>query len=303
MSKAVRMRRTTLDLSDGQVSLCMWRGPENAPVLHWAHANGFNGQTYAPLLSQLSDRFHVYAWDARGHGQTTLVADPDQMRDWNIYREDMIQVIEALRVRHAAPILLGGHSMGGCVSVMTAAQRPDLVKGLVLADPVIIPFRYKLAMRLASLLGPRGEGMKLADMARRRRALWPDIKTLKAAYTGRGAFKTWQTPFLTAYLKGGTLPTEDGVSLACAPAWEAANFEAFRHDSIGPVKQLRVPFTLLMAEVGSTTRVPHLFAANAARRAIQRVPSTSHFLPMEVPELVTAAVRDLADHLGLAPAV
>jgi pimeloyl-ACP methyl ester carboxylesterase len=303
MSKKTPMRRMTVELRDGHVSLCMWRGPENAPVLHWAHANGFNGQTYAPFLSQLADRFHVYAWDARGHGRTTLAADPDKLRDWNIYRDDMIQLMETLKARHAAPILMGGHSMGGCVSVMTAAQRPDLVDGLVLADPVIVPWRYKFALRLAWLLGPRGEGMKLADMARRRRQLWPDIATLKAAYTGRGAFKTWQTPFLTAYLKGGTLPHTDGISLACAPAWEAANFEAFGHDSVGPVKRLRVPFTLLMAETGSTTRAPHLFSANTAGHAIHRVPNTSHFLPMEVPELVTAAVRDLADHLGLTPAV
>lgn len=299
MTKRSAMRRLTVDLEDGQVSVCAWRGPENAPVLHWAHANGFNGQTYAPLLSLLSDRFHVYAWDARGHGRSTLPADPENMRDWGVYRDDLLQLMQFIKSRHDTPVLMGGHSLGGCVSVMAAAKRPDLVQGMVLADPVIIPFRYKLAMRLAWLLGPRGEGLKLASMARRRRQVWPDIATLKAAYTGRGAFRTWQAPFLTAYLRGGTLPCDEGVRLACAPAWEAANFEAFRHDSTTPVKQLRVPFILLMAEHGSTTRAPDLFHANAAQVQITRVPGSSHFLPMERPELVTAAVRDLADRLGL----
>jgi len=33
---------------------------------------------------------------------------------------------------------ISGHSMGGCVALLVAGKRPDLVKGLVLADPVIL---------------------------------------------------------------------------------------------------------------------------------------------------------------------
>ena len=38
--------------------------------------------------------------------------------------------------------------MGGCASVMAAAKRPDLVAGLVLADPVIVPRRERLLARM-----------------------------------------------------------------------------------------------------------------------------------------------------------
>ena len=65
------MHRFRFPMPDGDLSVGCF-GPEAPsgarPVLHWAHANGFNGQTYAPLLAPLAERFDIYAWDARGHG-------------------------------------------------------------------------------------------------------------------------------------------------------------------------------------------------------------------------------------------
>ena len=33
----------------------------DGPALHFAHANGFNAQTYQSLLQPLSGRFHIHA--------------------------------------------------------------------------------------------------------------------------------------------------------------------------------------------------------------------------------------------------
>ena len=61
----------------GSLSLYQWQNEvSERPVLHWAHANGFNGRTYDPLLSPLAAQFDVYAWDARGHGLSTFAAEP-----------------------------------------------------------------------------------------------------------------------------------------------------------------------------------------------------------------------------------
>ena len=48
------MKRLTIKTDRGDFSVCFWKGPANAPILHWAHANGFNGQTYNRLLSKLT---------------------------------------------------------------------------------------------------------------------------------------------------------------------------------------------------------------------------------------------------------
>ena len=206
------MRRFSIAMADGDISLCSWMAGAaptgDKPVLHWAHANGFNGETYTPLLEPLQARFDICAWDSRGHGLTSLPANPEEMTGWHIYRDDLIGVIEHLAQAAGQKIWLGGHSMGGCASIMAAAQRPDLVAGLVLTDPVIVPSTGLNLMRLWYRLRPHS-GTILMQMAGKRRAVWPDIETITAAYTGRGAFATWQDGFLDAYLRGGLLPHED----------------------------------------------------------------------------------------------
>ena len=59
--------RRELPQPQGAISYLEWGAddPHKTP-LHFAHANGFNGQTYSRILSGLSDRFHIRAWDARG---------------------------------------------------------------------------------------------------------------------------------------------------------------------------------------------------------------------------------------------
>ena len=64
------MKRLKIKTARGNLSVCFWKGPADAPILHWAHANGFNGRTYDRLLGKLTGNFNVYAWDAPGYGMT-----------------------------------------------------------------------------------------------------------------------------------------------------------------------------------------------------------------------------------------
>ena len=64
----------SLEFSNDKVKIPIihWQGPkENSPVFHWAHATGFNGETYKKVLKAISQAFHVYAWDLRGHGKSS----------------------------------------------------------------------------------------------------------------------------------------------------------------------------------------------------------------------------------------
>ena len=288
------MKNYVFPLAEGDISVCHWGdglGGEKQ-VLHWAHANGFNGPTYDPLLAPLAERYDIHAWDARGHGMSTLPADPKHMKSWYIYRDDLEQLIVHMADKAGQKIWLGGHSMGGCASVLLAAKRPDLVAGLVLTDPVIM-------LGLFSILSPylmaiRGRGHVLMELAKKRRAVWPDASIIEAAYTGRGAFASWQDGFLAAYLAGGLKPREDDaentVELACNPQWEAANFKGPQLACGRWIKKLRVPFTLLMAEKGSTTRDLAPFHVPRVDKKIETVAGSTHFVPMEFPDLVRAEI-------------
>ena len=66
-------------------------GPAERPVdLVFSHANGFNARTYARLLGPLAARYHILAIDMRGHGLTTLPADPARHPGWKIFADDLL---------------------------------------------------------------------------------------------------------------------------------------------------------------------------------------------------------------------
>ncbi|MCF8469312.1 MAG: alpha/beta hydrolase [Parvibaculum sp.] len=291
--------RRELPLPGGQISYLEWgragasAGAPKAP-LHFAHANGFNGQTYARILSALSNEFHIRAWDARGHGMTTLPTDPARLRNWYVYRDDLIGMAEDFAQATGQKIILAGHSMGGAASVMAAAERPDLVRGLILIDPVMPPASYGYLVRLYQLLGKTGGPMSLADGAERRRAVFPDRNTMVERFIGRGAFRTWPRDFIEDYVEGGTRIRDDGqVELSCEPAWEAANFRAHGHNMARAVRKLRVPLALLYAAQGSTCRAPFPMRLRQcdSKAHIMQVPGSTHFLPMEFPDIVIDEIR------------
>ncbi|GAC1331411.1 MAG: alpha/beta hydrolase [Candidatus Dormibacteria bacterium] len=107
-------------------------GGEGPPLvmLHGIGGAKINWMLLAPLLT---DTYHVLALDLPGFGETALrgrSAGLDAQRDL------VIRFIEQLA---AGPALLMGHSMGGLISMMAAAARPDLVSRMVLFDPAFPP--------------------------------------------------------------------------------------------------------------------------------------------------------------------
>jgi pimeloyl-ACP methyl ester carboxylesterase len=274
--------RQTLALENGSVSQLVWEN--TAPLLHFAHATGFNAETYRGLLAPLSDRFRIVASDARGHGSSTLPATPGMPRGWKIFRDDLIATLDRVAPEGA---ILAGHSMGGAVSLMVAAARPDEVKALVLVEPVLMPRALWWKMMLAHIgFGSSEPG--LAERALKRRDVFPSLEMVGAAYRNRGAFKTWPEETVTDYINGGFAPVEGGFRLRCSPQWES---EIFRSAPFGVSRyaaRIRCPLTIIHGEYGSTSSAGELALIKllypSARIVAQK--GASHFLPMEYPELV-----------------
>ena len=292
------MIRKSAALTDGAVSYLEWDG--DGPALHFAHANGFNALTYRTLLQPLSDRLLLYASDLRGHGMTSLPARPGMAKNWRIYRNDLIHFLEMLPQR---PLILAGHSMGATASVMAAALRPDLVRGLVLVEPVFMPALLALTGRLLRKIGMTPRGYDLVEKTARRREFFPSVDAAFAAYRGRGIFKLWPGQQLRDYLDGGLLPTSDGqMRLACAPAWEAEDFRETPLFMPRLASSIRCPVTLLHGDQPGSTCNDAQAAAFQRRKLdarIVKVRGASHFLPMEMPDLVRAEITRLSDALHL----
>lgn len=282
---------------DGEVSVLCWEQADaKAPSLHFAHANGFNASTYRTMLAPLAGEMRIYASDLRGHGQTTLAANPKGMASWDIYRDDILRLLQDLDGR---PKILAGHSIGATASLAAALVNPHWVTGLVLVEPVILAPRLLRWLRLMRLLGLTDRMFPLVAKAKRRRSIWPSHEAMFQAYRGRGAFRSWPEQVVRDYIAGGAVEYLDDrqVRLACTPGWEAANYSAGPPNIWRAFAALRCPVTLIVGEKRSTCPVSIIDMLVARRPDIRvvRVPGASHFLPMEFPDEVRREVRAMAE--------
>ncbi len=258
----------------------------SGPILVFAHATGMCASTYLELLEPLGAHYRIVAFDARGHGRTTLPADPKQIpTDWKPYRQDIAALVAALG---GGPVRLAGHSFGASSAFEAAVDNPGLASSVLLIDPPFIPFDQAEAYRRNP-----GAPHPMAEQAARRRAHFASRDAAFKAYHNRGVFTGWPDRALRDYIEGGMLPdphpsNEHGVRLACAPAWESTSFRGVTSTMEASMQACRIRFTLLCADIGST--VPAEAEAEIRRlhpeATVKRFPGTGHFLPVTHPELV-----------------
>ena len=276
----------------GQIAAIAF-GDLNRPVdVVFVHANGFNAMTYRSILAPLGERLHVVAIDQQGHGRSPQRVPSASRDSWLLFRDDLVAVIDQLG-DHA--LLLSGHSMGGTASVLASAVRPERVKGLALFDPVIMA--EDLGRRIASGEAPSFSESPLAVGAAKRRSVFASRDEAFSRYRGRGAFTTWPDEALVDYLTDGLRDRTDGeVELSCAPDWEAANFSSHAHDVWTPLHAVRAPTTILRAEQGSTCSAASAepFVSENPDFTVETIPGTTHFLPIERPDLVRETILRMA---------
>lgn len=286
MSVSPRARRIALPDRGGEIAALEF-GPEDRPIdVIFSHANGFNAGTYSAVLAPL-EGLRVLALDLRGHGDSSLPTETEGRESWGDLVDDLAALLAVLDLKD---VVLAGHSLGGAVSLMTAAKAKDRVRSVVLFDPVVLS---KQTLRERSFMGQAIESRMVAA-ASKRRANFESRDAAFASYQGRGAFKTWPDQILRDYVDTGFHDTADGeVTLACAPAWEASNFIAQDNDCWAAFHAATCPIRIFRAENGTTCRIDDDMAELEAtgRIAIQTVPGTTHFVPMERPDLVQAELR------------
>jgi pimeloyl-ACP methyl ester carboxylesterase len=263
---------------------------EADPTILFVHANGFNARTYLPLLQPLASTYDVMSLDMRGHGRTDLPTQ-ERGRNWYVFREDLIKVLSGF----STPPVLIGHSMGGTVSVLAAAKRPDLVSRVIAFDPPILPRLLQWGMRIGLISMRSREKHPLVRGALSRRREFGSREAAFQRYAGRRPFISWQDGFLQNYLADGLRQHGEQVELSCHPAWEAHNYTAHGHDVWGALRRLKTPALLIGGDgPGVVLRNKTLSRLGALNTQIQtrHVDGSSHFLPMENPDLAQSLIRN-----------
>lgn len=132
---------------DGLIHYVDYGGPDDGPRLVLVHGLGGSLISWAAVAPALARVGRVIALDLPGFGRSPGSPRPVTLSaDQLLLHRFLIQVA-------GIPAILIGHSMGGTISAMLAAQRPDTTAGLVFIDPAV-PWQFdrQTAPRLASLV-------------------------------------------------------------------------------------------------------------------------------------------------------
>jgi pimeloyl-ACP methyl ester carboxylesterase len=272
--------------SSGGVRLDVHDLGGDGPALLLSHATGFHGCVYAPMAAVLRGRFHCWAPDYRGHGDSE--APPEDNVEWTVFGDDALAVAEALDLRGAVGF---GHSMGGSTLLMAQLARPETFAGLVLFEPIAFPRDPSESERTSPIIAG----------ARRRRAVFPTRDDAYTNYASKPPLDVLTPEALRAYVDHGFIDQADGtVRLKCDPEHEAAIFEAgVRQDTFSRLGDVHCP-VLVLAGSGAENppgAIAPLVAEALPEGRFHRLEELTHLGPMQDPARVAAAVAAFADEL------
>jgi len=255
----------------------------------FSHANGFPAGTYR----QIFERWRAAGWAVSalpriGHDPAFPVT-----LNWPHLRDELIAFIE--RETGGAPAMLVGHSLGGFLSVMVAAERPDLALGVVLLDSPIVAGWRAGVLRWAQGRPRVMQRFSPSAVSRRRRAHWADADAAFAHLAAKPAFARWAPGVLRDYLDAGLVRNENGVRLAFDRDIESAIYDHLPHH-IGRLLRER-PLRCPLAFIGGSDseelrRVGLAETRRVARDRLRRIEG-SHLFPMEQPQQTAQAVLEV----------
>ncbi|CAA9230590.1 MAG: Putative hydrolase, partial [uncultured Actinomycetospora sp.] len=135
-------------------------GPAGETAVY-VHGLGGSSNNWTELAGALSGRCRGLAVDLPGFGRTPPPATGDYRPA--AHAAVVTAYLDDLRRQGSGPVHLLGNSLGGAVSLLVAARRPDLVRTLTLVSPAMpdlrpLPSRIgggRAALALLPLLGGR----------------------------------------------------------------------------------------------------------------------------------------------------
>ncbi len=265
------MTSTTLGVHD--------LGGSGTTILY-AHATGFHARCWQPIADRLVEH-HNIAYDARGHGDTP--SDPEWPADWETHGVDAATV--ATTLQHDGPVLGVGHSMGGAALLMAAIAAPQLFRGLIVYEPIVMPPQLESDGSTSNFL---------AIGARKRRSSFASYDEAIANYSSKPPLDVFDPACMHAYVHGGFAPGDDGrVHLKCRPEHEARTYEAGgNHRTWERLGELQVPVWVLCGlpqPMQPSSRTAALAEQIPGARYIE-LDHLGHFGPMQSPVEIAAII-------------
>ncbi|MGD9396240.1 MAG: alpha/beta hydrolase [Candidatus Thorarchaeota archaeon] len=113
----------------GEIEINYVVGPKNGPSLVFIPPQGVDWTNYKKVIPLLTEEYHVYAVDIRGHGKSDWATGDYSFtsigRDMTAFLQSIVK----------EPAIISGNSSGGLIALWLAANRPSLVKAIIMEDP------------------------------------------------------------------------------------------------------------------------------------------------------------------------
>ena len=118
----------------------------SGPNLILLHGSSGYGLMWEWTADALGGKFHVFAPDQRGHGDSER---PDGEYSAEEYARDLHEFMQA---RGLSSAVVGGHSLGGRVAQVFAAVYPEQCQGIILVGGLHLSNFYHDRARMAAVL-------------------------------------------------------------------------------------------------------------------------------------------------------
>ncbi|MDC9720964.1 MAG: alpha/beta hydrolase [Gammaproteobacteria bacterium] len=270
-------------------------GKHSAPVLLFAHANGFPPDTYTALLSQLGHHYRILAPHLRPLWQDLegFRAKSSDRAVWQQMAQDQNAFIEQHQL---APVTYIGHSMGANVGVLAAQLKPHLYRQLILIEPVFL--RQTIARMIRFFPQFLINKAPIVVKALGRPDRWANHQQAYDFHRSKRVFSKLSDDVLWHYINAAVVPDAEQVTLLYSKYWEALMYGSV--PNIWPyLKRSKVPISVLRGESSDTVddlawkrwqavaSVPNL---PKHTRAVNFV-DAGHLLPLEQPIEVAVQIK------------
>lgn len=249
----------------------------NLPLLHFAPANGFPGESYRSLFKPLETHFNVVKLDRLGHNPKYPVEN-----NWHHLADELIEHLETRC--GSTPVIGVGHSLGGVVTYLAALKAPERFQQLLLLDPPLMTGLDSLGLKLAKRLGFIDK-VTPARLSLGRRSTWPDQDSAAAYFKSKKLFSRFDPQALADYVAAGTeADPKQGIRLRFEPQIEVAIFRSLADHLTGSQRKLKVPASLIRGTESDLMTVAREKKIRKMGFRCYQVPG-GHMFPMENPEM------------------
>jgi len=266
--------------------------PAGQPLVLFFHGNSFPASTYNVMLDALRQRgMKVQALEKIGHNPAYPVTS-----NWPHLVEEVHAFAKPLTEEHPGPVVLVGHSLGGMLSLMLAAQYPALANAVVMVDAPAVGGLQAKVLQLSKTLS-LNEKFSPGAISSKRRNAWQSLEEVRAHFASKKIFAKWDPQVLNDYVVHGTHEehTEQGVQrvLSFDRNIETQIYNSVPHNLERLLKKypLACPVSLVAARHSREMRLAGTDFTQKITKGRMMMIDGTHLVPMEKPVVTAAAIE------------